>query len=165
MSDKVLEILKKAILIERRGKAFYAKVAETTPHQAVKSFFMDMVKEEDLHIEELTRQYQSLVKSGKLAPPAKDNIDQKNGEKILSDQIKKEISGASYEAAAISAAISMEKAAFELYRNRAREAQSEEEIKLYDWLSKWEDGHLNALIAIDKELQEKIWYDNSFWPM
>lgn len=56
----------------------------------------------------------------------------------------------------------MEKKAIDLYRQRSKDSQSEEEAQLYSWLVSWEDDHLNTLIALDKELQEKIWYDNNF---
>ena len=47
MDDKTaLDILKSAILLEKRGKAFYEKVAEQTPSEAAKRFF-DMMAEEE----------------------------------------------------------------------------------------------------------------------
>ena len=58
----------------------------------------------------------------------------------------------------------MEERAIKLYAERARETQDPEEKKLYEWLSEWENGHLNILMDMDKELTEKIWNDNQFWP-
>ena len=79
-------------------------------------------------------------------------------------ELKEEISAADYEAAAISAAIAMEKNAIRLYSDRASDAADPNEKALYKWLAEWERQHLNFLAEIDKELTEKIWYDNNFWP-
>ncbi len=78
--------------------------------------------------------------------------------------LKEEISAVDYEAAAISAAMSMEKNAIRLYAERSTEAEDPNEKALYEWLAEWERQHLNFLTEIDKELTEKIWHDNSFWP-
>jgi rubrerythrin len=83
---------------------------------------------------------------------------------ILTQELKEEMSAADYEAAAISAAISMEKKAIELYADRAVAAQDPNEKALYEWLAKWETQHLNFLAEIDKELTEQIWHDSNFWP-
>ena len=74
------------------------------------------------------------------------------------------MSAADYEAAAISAAMSMEENAIKLYSNRSAEADDPNEKALYQWLADWEKQHLHFLSDIDKELTEQIWNDNSFWP-
>ena len=33
------------------------------------------------------------------------------------------------------------------------------------WLADWEKSHMTMLAELDKEIKEKIWYDNSFWPL
>jgi rubrerythrin len=84
--------------------------------------------------------------------------------KVITTEFRKEISAADYEAAAISAAMSMEKNAINLYEDRAAEASDPNEKALYKWLAEWETQHLHFLSEIDKELREQIWNDNSFWP-
>ena len=44
--DRATEILKNAILLEKRGQAFYAKVAQQADGEAVKKFFTLMAEEE-----------------------------------------------------------------------------------------------------------------------
>jgi rubrerythrin len=78
--------------------------------------------------------------------------------------MKNKISAAGYEAAAISAAIDMEKKAIEVYSNQAEISTDPNEKKLYNWLADWEKGHLKILSDLDNELRDKIWYDNHFWP-
>jgi rubrerythrin len=83
---------------------------------------------------------------------------------VLAKEIKSEISAAAFEAAAISAAMSMEERAIKLYSDRAAAATDPNEQALYNWLTKWETQHLSFLADIDRELTEDIWYDQSFWP-
>ena len=83
---------------------------------------------------------------------------------ILNNNLKKEISAASYEAAAISAAIDMENNAIKTYTERANLATDKNEKDLFNWLANWEKTHHEILIHIDNELKESIWFDNKFWP-
>ncbi len=165
-NSQILDILKSAILLERRGKAFYKKVAEISSDQEVKKIFTLMAKEEDLHIRTLSEQYINFTKSKEFK-----NINFKKSSDegavsdfILSKDIKRNIEGAGFEAAAISAAIDMENKAIDLYTDRAHKADAPAEKSLYNWLAEWEQGHLSILNELNKELTFKIWNDNSFWP-
>ncbi len=164
--SKTTEILKMAILMENRGKAFYKKVAEQTENAEVKNIFNIMADEEQVHIQFLSEQFAYYQKNNKLNPEKTSlaQADDSIANTILSKDIKKNISAAGYEAAAISAAIDMEKKAIALYSERAETATDESEKELYTWLSNWENDHLQILAQLDKELMEQIWYDNSFWP-
>lgn len=161
---KVLEILKSAILLEKRGHSFYSQVASITKNEAAKDFFTHMAEEEVQHIEMLSKQFKAFKEDGHFV---KDDFTPNNSivDAILTEKLKKEIEAASYEASAISSAIDFEKRAIDLYAKRAIEAEDVEEKNLYKWLSSFEKVHLNDLIKLDKELQEKVWNDNNFWPM
>lgn len=160
-----LNILKQAILLEKRGFAFYQKVAEQAQESAVKSFFESMAQEEIEHIKVLSKQYKAFKDDGKFLP---GTFDRDNGstfvESVLNPSVREKISAAGFEAAAISAAIAMEQRAVDLYSEQAKNATDPEEKKLYDWLSAWEREHLNALLEIDRALLDQIWEDNQFWP-
>ncbi|MCG8568664.1 MAG: ferritin family protein [Spirochaetes bacterium] len=162
--NEVLTILKNAILLEKRGKVFYERVAAGKKKGAVKDFFEMMAKEETEHIRILENQFEK----AKNNQPFQLDIDLSQSssisDNVLTDQIKAEIKGADFEAAAISAAISMEEKAENFYHRRANTATDSEEKKLYNWLAKWEEKHLEMLVDIDKELTEEIWLDNQFWP-
>jgi rubrerythrin len=163
--DRATEILKNAILLEKRGQAFYAKVAQQAAGEAVKKFFTLMAEEEVSHVKMLSEQFKSYRTNKKFKPAAyHDQGEFKTASDILTKDLKKQISAADYEAAAIAAAMSMEKNAIQIYSRRAAEAQDPDEKALYDWLAKWETAHLNFLAKLDKELTEEIWHDNQFWP-
>jgi len=147
--DKTIEILKSAILLEKRGRAFYSKIARQTSGKAVKAFFELMADEEVKHVEILTEQFKAYRQNKKFIPgDYQEDHSNSISSKVLTKELKTEISAADYEAAAISAAMAMEKTA----------------IQLYKWLAEWEMQHLNFLAEIDKELTEQVWHDNNFWP-
>lgn len=164
-TQKALEILKMAILMEKRGHAFYAKVAEQTPEPEIKHIFLTMADEETQHVKFLAEQYISYEKTHtfkKVDLP--DLANEGFASLILTEEMKNMVSSAGFEAAAISAAIDFEKKAVEVYSKQAADATDPNEKALYRWLAEWEGGHLKILSDMDNELKEKIWNDNQFWP-
>jgi len=160
-----LDILKQAILLERRGRAFYENIAEKTENKAVQNIFEMLADEEQKHIHALSEQFKAYLNKKKFIPvglhePNSDNV----ASKVLILEIKEKISAAGFEAAAISAGIAMEERAVKLYSESARNASDPEAKALYEWLAGWEREHLNLLMDIDKSLLEKVWFDNKFWP-
>ncbi len=165
MADTALDILKEAILLEMRGRAFYKKVADQTQNEAVREFFETMVAEENHHMDILGAQLKSYRANQKFAPlDAADTQSEPLPDLVLSAEVKQQLATADFEAAAISAAMLMEERAVKLYGERAAATDDTEEKALYQWLSSWEEGHLSFLADLDKDLKEAIWEDNQFWP-
>lgn len=166
MSKSPTDILKEAILLEKRGKAFYSNVAAQTKSAAVKKVFNMMAEEEDEHIKFLSKQFRAYNQDHKFVKP-EDHTDDSNEEiamQVLSKEIKKEISAAGFEAAAISAAMDFETRAVKIYSDRANEATDPMEKETYKMLAEWESGHHKLLHRLNEDLKEQIWNDNSFWP-
>lgn len=162
-AQRSLEIVRQALLLEKRGKTFYSKVAEHTQHSAVREFFSTMAAEEQEHIDLLLKHYKSLKEAGSfVADVSEDPL--KTASEVVNSEIIEQITGADYESAAISAAIHMEERAIKVYSERAESATDEEEKKLYAWLAGWERSHLHQLLEIDRIVTERIWADNNFWP-
>jgi rubrerythrin len=165
-TQKALEILKMAILMEKRGHAFYAKVAEQTPDPEIKHIFLTMADEETKHVKFLSEQYISYEKNQAFAKvDLPDLANEGFATLILTEDMKSKISSAGFEAAAISAAIDFEKKAVAVYSGQAESTSDPNEKALYLWLAEWEGGHLKILSDMDNELKEKIWNDNQFWPV
>ena len=163
--DKTTEILKNAILLEKRGQAFYGKVAEQASSNAVKEFFEMMADEEVKHVKILSEQFKAYQQNHEFTPGEYDkNFSGNIAPIVLTQELMEDLSAADYEAAAISAAMSMEENAIKLYSNRSTEAVDPNEKSLYRWLADWEKQHLHFLSDIDKELKQLIWHDHSFWP-
>jgi len=167
MSDSIsIEILKMALLMEHRGKAFYKKVAEQSQNEDVKKIFNTMADEEQLHIEYIGKQFAYFQKNHKFEAHFVNSAyaDESIVNQVLSDTIKQKISGSGFEAAAISAAIDMENKAIEVYGERATNATDDNEKALYTWLTNFEREHHKVLLELNRELTEKVWNDNNFWP-
>jgi len=162
-STHTVEILKSAILLEKKGKAFYGQVAEQASHPEVKRFFELMADEEVQHIDILTGQFKSYRDTERFSPVDTPDTADNIADKVLTSDLVDAIAAADYEAAAISAAMAMEKKAIRLYADRAATAEDPEEKALYDWLSRWEQSHLSFLSDLDREITERIWHDNNFW--
>jgi rubrerythrin len=164
-TSKALEILKTAILLEKRGKAFYEKMAEQTNSPEAKKIFTTMAEEEKAHVEFLSIQFAHYIKEGKFAKPENTYTETEDiSHEIMNPQLVKEISAASFEAAAISAAMDFETRAIELYSKRSEEADDVNEKAMYKWLAEWESGHHKILYDLNEALKESIWFDNQFWP-
>jgi rubrerythrin len=162
--NTTLEILKQGILLEKRGKIFYASAAENSKDPDVKNVFQIMADEENEHIKFLEEQYLHYEKKGKFSfVPGIDRGTYSVTEKVITKTISDRVSAVSYEAAAISLAIDMENRAITVYSERAKNASDPEEKMFYQWLAEWERGHHQLLFQLDQELKEKIWTDNNFW--
>jgi rubrerythrin len=164
-THKALDILKMAILMEKRGYAFYAKVAENSKDPETKHVFLVMADEEAKHVKFLSEQFIHYGKNHEFAKVDFPDLKEEGFTKlILSEDMKQKISSAGFEAAAISAAVDFEKRAIEVYTKQAEITTDPNEKALYHWLADWEKGHLKVLNDLDNELKEKIWNDNHFWP-
>lgn len=165
MTKTAENILKTAILLEQRGKAFYAMAAREASSEAVREFFAMMAEEENAHIAFLSTQFAEYEKSGLFAQNTFEHPAEADATAlILSEKIQKEISAAGFEAAAISAAIDFENRAIEVYQQRAHSATDPNEKEMYRMLAAWELTHVHLLQKIDEELRHQIWNDNNFWP-
>ena len=164
--SNTLNILKNAFLMERQGKNLYEIARDKAEDESVKTFFQSLADDEQDHMDILEKQFKSYMGSGKFAAGGYDNDGgAKPAQDILSTAVKANINAASFEATAITAAIGFEQNAVKLYALRSEEAEDPEEKKLYKWLSLWEKTHLQQLISIQQSFMDRIWEDNSFWPM
>jgi len=159
------DVLKTAILLERRGRAFYTTAAREATSEAVRKFFTMMAEDEEEHIKFLSEQFAEYVKTGRFARNEFETpVDDAEAIMILSEQVKKSISAADFEAAAISAAIDFENRAIEVYQGRADEAMDPNEKEMYQMLADWERTHYRMVSKLDEDLKEQVWFENKFWP-
>jgi len=165
MASTAEDILKEAILLEKRCKTFYNNVAEKSDSPAAKKIFEMMAHEEDEHIKYLTSQFKHYIDNHNFIKPDAPTEDREETVilKVLTEQLKKEINAASFEAASISSAMDFEMRAVKLYSERAGEATDPNEKELYKILAEWESGHQYMLHELNDALREEIRYDNNFW--
>jgi len=166
MNEKnLMDIIKGAILLEYKGNALYESVNQAAASAEVKELFSMLAEEETRHIAILKRQYVRLLRGDPIDVTELEHSHPQTAEHVLSRKIIDNVSGAGYEAAVISAALDFEKNAVNYYSEQAAGTAAEEEKKLFQWLADWEKNHLEILGKIDNELRERIWFDNSFWPL
>jgi rubrerythrin len=159
-----VDVLKMAILLEKRGQAFYRKVAQQSTNQAVQTFFDSMATEETEHVRILSEQLRAVRQQGAFQPLADAGQHGAAAEIVMSPELMQRLAAADFETAAISAAMAMEEKAIKLYRDRAETATDPEEKALFKWLAEWESGHLRVLSDLDRKVTETIWNDNQYWP-
>lgn len=162
--SSTLEILKQAILLEKRGKVFYATAADNAKDPDVKNIFRIMADEEEQHINFLIAQFQKFRDHGRFEfPESSEPADHLIADQVITKSISEKISSVSFEASAISLAIDMENRAIIVYSEQAKNTGDPDEKKFYQWLADWERGHHRILLQLDRELKEKVWMDNNFW--
>ena len=163
-NNKAIDVLKTAILLERRGKAFYTQAARQSESKSAQKIFEMMAEEEDEHINFLVKQFKNYSDHNQFLKIDEHPEEDDTVVEILTEKVKSEISAAGFEAAAISAAIDFENRAIEVYSNRAKEATDENEKEMYQMLADWEKTHHHLLHKLNEDLKEQIWNDNNFWP-
>ncbi|MCX7750764.1 MAG: hypothetical protein N2320_04385 [Candidatus Bipolaricaulota bacterium] len=155
------DILKGALLLEKRGKALYEASAAGATHAGVRELFLTLAQEEGRHIEVLSQAFASLARTGTLAPGSLGEAPPV-AEEVLG-AVRGEVEAASYEAAALYAAMALEERAVAYYTEAERKSSGEAK-RLYGWLARWEQSHLDLLTALDQDLKQRVWFDQRFWP-
>jgi rubrerythrin len=160
-----VDIVKKAILLEKRGSSFYRKMGATTTEPVLKDFFEMMAAQETMHAAVLADQLRTIKTQGRFhSDSVRDSNIADVSEAVLTPQVIERLCSAEFEAAAVSAAMAMEEKAIKLYTDWARKAADPEIKRIFEWLAQWEGQHLNILAEMDRQITEAIWHDNRFWP-
>ncbi|MCX7697153.1 MAG: ferritin family protein [Bacteroidales bacterium] len=158
------DVLKEAILMEKRGQALYNEVSHKSPDPDVKRIFSLMAEEEAMHAAFLSEQLKSFLKNKNFVKlDLKEEVSTLT-ELIINTNLKDKIEAASFEGAAISAAIELETKSIEVYKKQAKEAIDPHIKEMFEYLARWENTHYEILLKLDEQLKEKIWFSNEFWP-
>ncbi len=163
--NRILDILKNALLLEDRGRAFYKKAKEESKVEEAKKVFELMENEEERHVNFLKKQFERFLKENIFIQTKDFSIDFKPIEEKIFDALKEKINITDYESMAIYIAITFEKEAVNFYDSKVNESQDENEKNVFKFLRDWEKTHVDFLSKIDEKLKEKIWFDNKFWPI
>ena len=166
MADKakLADSLMQAIKAERDGNSFYGMAAATSQDPKAKEIFAQLAAEELDHMQFLSRQYDSILKTGKPDPNAKlgQRHDLSGISPIFSENIKTRIKDAHFEMSALSIGIQLEVEAQNFYRARATEAEDQGIRDFFLELADWEAGHYQALLQQHEALKEDYWSENRF---
>ena len=162
-STNTVEILKSAILLEKKGKAFYGQVANQASHPEVKRFFELMADEETQHIKILTEQFKSYRDTERFTPMDTPHTADNIADKVLTrtwwTPSRRPI---------------MKRPPFQPpWRWRKKPSASMPTVprrlktrRKKHSMTGSADGSsptLSFLSDIDREITERIWHDNNFW--
>lgn len=156
------DVLKGAILFEERGRIFYEHAAQEAKSPGVREVFALLAQEEGRHRDYLAKMLAGLLRTGKMekfSRPASDMVSA-----VLTEDVKKGIEAAGFEAAAIYAGMALEERAVAYYRENAKKAPPNL-AELFEFLAQWEQTHWDLLFALDEELRQRIWHERGFWPL
>ncbi len=156
------DVLKGAILLEERGRAFYEHAARSAQSPGVREVFTILAQEEMRHKEYLAQFLAELWRTGKIGTSRPEPVEVASA--VLTEAVKKEIEAAGFEAAAIYAGMALEERAVAFYTEQAKSAPPGL-AELYASLARWEQTHLDLLAAMDEDLRQRIWYERGFWPV
>lgn len=160
--ESVEDVLKGAILLEERGRAFYTHAAGEAKSPGVREVFALLAEEEEKHKQYLARLLGEYLRSGQIRPGSGAPLEMSAA--VLTEEVRKTVEAAEFEAAAIYAGMALEEKAIAFYMEKAKQAPPEL-AQIYQGLARWEQTHLELLMALDEELRKRIWYERSFWPL
>lgn len=156
------DVLKGALLLEERGRAFYEHAARMANSPGAKEVFSLLAREEERHKEYLAQLLGDLLRQGEVERVPQLTVDVTSA--VLAEDVRREIEAAGFEAAAIYAGMALEERAVAFYTEKAKSAPPQL-AQLYTTLAKWEQSHLDLLAALDEELRQRIWQERGFWPL
>ena len=165
--EELLEVLKKAILVERDGHEFYKVASKSTTDEQGKSVLESLAKDEIEHFKMLKTQYDALAKGQKLKFTKAERgtgLDLSKASPIFSEDFKKRIKDYNFEMSALSIGVLLEKNSIEFYKNSAEKIDDLDLKALFNYLADWEKQHLEALIKQQRFLQEDYWAKAQFYP-
>ena len=157
MSVKELEILKKAILIEKEGYEFYKIAADKAVETEVKDAFLYLASEEKNHESWLRSLYHDIEKQQPISLDVDHLQHLEPSTKIFNWENISPESG-SLAVSVFGIGVNIEKKAIDYYHHAARETTIPEAKKLYEILIVWETEHLD-LFQKNYDLLKDEWWD------
>ncbi len=156
---RVVEILQEAIILERQSKHFYEHEAYEAEHESVRKIFKIIAEEEKKHEHTLLDEYKHFIEEGNLHHLDSLKEHSELFSHVVSEDIKEEIKSASHESAALSAALGIERNAYELYSQRSKVSDYQLEKELYEKLAVWEQDHIKFLTELNRKIIQSAFFD------
>jgi rubrerythrin len=158
VSQTVLDGLNEGIKAELAAYVFYMKGMNTTKEQRLKDLLATLAAEEKDHYKILERQYDNLVRSEIWAPyndimlqPGLPNIDEQV-ENVHNEYID-ELTEQTSPMRILEIALMLEKRARDHYAGMADKVDDPKGKDMFNYLSKFENGHVNKITRMMKEFE------------
>jgi rubrerythrin len=165
--DQILDILRKAYQIEVDGYTFYSMTADRADKPAVQELFGQLAQDEVQHqaflrsvLKNYTDRGVEAFSMGILLPDLRAF-----SQKVFTERFREQADGASFEMAALSVGMTLEKNAVTYFSGAAKHADEKEVQTFYQFLADWEQQHLNALQALSETIRGDFWEKSGFSPL
>jgi rubrerythrin len=165
-SDQIVDILRKAYQIEVDGYTFYSMTADRADKPAVQELFGKLAQDEVQHqafLRSVLKNYHDkgveAFSLGIVLPDLRVFSD-----KVFTDRFRDQAEGAAFEMAALSVGMTLEKNAVAYFSGAARTAEEAEVKRFYQFLSNWEQQHLDALQSLSETVRGDFWERSGFSP-
>lgn len=157
-TQQALDVLSKGINAELASYVFYLKGAEKVSSTEISELLKKLAGEEKDHYWTLETQYDSLVRSEKWV--TYNDILRKNGFPEVPEEMaethKKKLAAldeTNDERTILNMALELEIEARDLYKSQLDRVDDEDAKKMYDYLTKIEQGHVNTINSWLKKLK------------
>ena len=164
--DQIVDILRKAYQIEVDGYTFYSMTADRADKPAVQELFGKLAQDEVQHqafLRSVLKNYHDkgveAFSIGIVLPDLRVFSD-----KVFTDRFRDQAEGAAFEMAALSVGMTLEKNAVAYFSGAAQSAEEAEVKRFYQFLSDWEQQHLNALQSLSETVRGDFWDRSGFSP-
>jgi rubrerythrin len=163
--DRLENALRDAILAEQTGVEFYSVAAHNTDDPKGKEVFLQLAGDENEHQQWLKRQYGHLSEGQPFEEfRAAAHSDLTGPSPIFSDELKSRIGEAHWEMTALAVGLALEDSTIARYRALALEADQPDVRSFFEALTRWEEGHAEALRRQSNLLKESYWNEAHFAP-
>ncbi len=150
VNPKVLDTLNWGISTEIKSYVFYIEAAKRAPDDATRTALNKLAAEEKEHYQVLERQHHALIKSEQWVT-YNDILRQEGLPEISEDmserhqELIQKVKDAESHRVILDMALELEQEAFKVFSAASERAEDEEEKKTFDFLARFEMGHVKII--------------------
>ena len=165
--NKVLEMLKLAIMSEQDGYHHYLTASAITTDKKAQQVFKALAKDEELHRQILLNGLEAYRQNKKWDAgeiKGKSKVSPAGKSPIFSEEFVKRIKDKHYEMSALSIGILLEQNSIDFYGKMKSTAKDQKLKSLLTVLVNWEKKHLEALVKQHNLFMNAYWEKARFQP-
>ncbi len=141
------EAFEMAMQGEIEGRELYRVAAQQTEDKKAKDVFMSLSNDEDMHLSFLRKLYKEYSDGREMELPKLPKLREfEDAESpIFTREFKNFVQNKDFEITTLSIGMKLELEAAQFYKDMAKEFEDEKLKEFFLYLSKWEEGHFDAL--------------------
>ncbi len=161
MSQRRIDTLKKALQMEKDGKAYYEKAHDQATNVMGKSIFAFLIKAEEAHMQKIQQLHKSLEEKGTWPNLALTRDSKERVGNIFSEAMKsvdKQVKGTTDDIEALRMAAEMEEKGRKYYQAQAEAADDPFEKRFYLLMAHEEGEHFISILDTIQYLEDPQGY-------